>query len=521
MSTPSECAQPSCKPKAYSYLRFSTPEQMKGDSFRRQTQMAEEYASRYDLELDNMLTFQDLGVSAFRGKNAETGRLGDFLEALRSGLVAKGSFLLVESLDRISRQAARKALRVLEDIVDEGVVVVTLNDGKKYDSASLNDEPLSSLMMALIIFIRANEESATKSRRLKSAWEAKRATATSKPLTALGPAWLRLDSTTRVFELIEERAAVVRRIFAMSLDGVGQNKIAVALNRESIPTFGDAQMWHRSYVAKILGNPAVIGTYTPHLLEHGHGRRIRKPLEPIRDYFPAAVDEESFRRVQAQRIGRSPVVRGEGVNSLLAGLARCPVCGGTMTRITKGPEGGPAYLVCIKAKQGKGCVYRAIRQRPMESAILQSAEQLLGTVPSGDVGLDNALEATEAQIFGLHDAAENLVDALASGPSIAISLKLRELENELEQMERHRRELLERQVAISGPLLARRLSELGEALAAQPINRPIVNSLFRQVLDSVVVDYRSGDLVLKWKHGGESQLTYAWGDLGEGGLSAS
>lgn len=33
-------------PKAYSYLRFSTPDQMRGDSFRRQTELAREYAIR-------------------------------------------------------------------------------------------------------------------------------------------------------------------------------------------------------------------------------------------------------------------------------------------------------------------------------------------------------------------------------------------------------------------------------------------------------------------------------------------
>jgi DNA invertase Pin-like site-specific DNA recombinase len=39
-------------PRAYSYLRFSTPEQSKGDSLRRQTSMADEYATRHGLRLD-------------------------------------------------------------------------------------------------------------------------------------------------------------------------------------------------------------------------------------------------------------------------------------------------------------------------------------------------------------------------------------------------------------------------------------------------------------------------------------
>jgi DNA invertase Pin-like site-specific DNA recombinase len=37
---------------AYSYLRFSTPEQMQGDSFRRQTEAAKVYAERHGLTLE-------------------------------------------------------------------------------------------------------------------------------------------------------------------------------------------------------------------------------------------------------------------------------------------------------------------------------------------------------------------------------------------------------------------------------------------------------------------------------------
>src|SRR5262245_52497536 len=213
--------------KAYSYLRFSTPDQMKGDSLRRQTELARRYAVQHGLLLDEDLTFQDLGVSAFRGKNAEAGKLAYFLEAVRSGLVQRGAYLLVESLDRISRQAARRALRVLEEIVDEGITVVTLNDSKAYTAAGITADPWS-LMMALMTCIRANEESATKARRLKEAWKQKRRTAGAKPLTARAPAWLRLDrrTSTPSWQVLEDRAAIVRRIFDMTARGHGQHTIA-------------------------------------------------------------------------------------------------------------------------------------------------------------------------------------------------------------------------------------------------------------------------------------------------------
>lgn len=60
---------------AFSYLRFSTPEQQRGDSFRRQKELAERYAREHGLRLDPR-SFADLGVSAFRGANAETRYVG-------------------------------------------------------------------------------------------------------------------------------------------------------------------------------------------------------------------------------------------------------------------------------------------------------------------------------------------------------------------------------------------------------------------------------------------------------------
>ena len=54
--------------KAFSYLRFSATSQANGDSLRRQTALAAEYANSHNLDLDLSLTFHDLGVSAFHGQ---------------------------------------------------------------------------------------------------------------------------------------------------------------------------------------------------------------------------------------------------------------------------------------------------------------------------------------------------------------------------------------------------------------------------------------------------------------------
>src|SRR5580698_8423813 len=102
----------------YSYLRFSTKEQSKGDSFRRQTDRTAAVCQAFDLVLDDTFNLKDLGVSAFKGKNlAEGSPLNAFLIAAKAGKVKKNSVLIVESLDRLSRNDIDECLPLFLDII--------------------------------------------------------------------------------------------------------------------------------------------------------------------------------------------------------------------------------------------------------------------------------------------------------------------------------------------------------------------------------------------------------------------
>jgi DNA invertase Pin-like site-specific DNA recombinase len=71
-------------------------------------------------------TYEDLGVSAYRSKNALVGNLGEFLRAIREGAVKPGSALVVESLDRISRQGIDEGYDLIKGILKSDVRIVTL-----------------------------------------------------------------------------------------------------------------------------------------------------------------------------------------------------------------------------------------------------------------------------------------------------------------------------------------------------------------------------------------------------------
>src|SRR5262245_48096950 len=55
-------------PLAYSYSRFSSAEQAKGDSLRRQEEARDAWLAKAGAKLDTSLTLRDEGVSAFSGK---------------------------------------------------------------------------------------------------------------------------------------------------------------------------------------------------------------------------------------------------------------------------------------------------------------------------------------------------------------------------------------------------------------------------------------------------------------------
>jgi len=344
-------------PRAYSYIRFSTPEQQKGRSLDRQIEAAITYASKHDLDLDTTTTYRDLGVSGFRGQNRDEA-LGAFINAVTQRRIPSGSYLLVESLDRLSRDRIDIAFSQLCDIIRLGVTVVTLQDGNRYDAESLGD--LSKLIISLTIMSRANEESETKSRRMKDAWRHKkeRARRGESKLTKTCPAWLQLSEDGSEFEAIEERASVVQRVFKMTLGGYGMGRIARQFNDECVPVFTKSNGWHHSYITKMLNNDAVIGVFHPMREDRTSKTRKRvKDGEPIVDYYPPVVERAEFLKVKQMKEQRKKARgrTGRVFSNLLSGLLVCGTCGGAVNYVGKGgPPKNRPYLSCSNARRHHG-----------------------------------------------------------------------------------------------------------------------------------------------------------------------
>lgn len=368
------------KPTAYSYIRFSTAEQTKGDSLRRQIELSEAYAEKHGLNLDKSLSIKDLGVSAYDSSNISKGALGVFLNAVKAKRIPEGSYLLIESLDRLSRAQVLTALKIFISILDEGIVICTLTDGMQYSKESV-DKNFSELLISLTIMSRAHEESKMKSIRLSAAWKEKRKGLAVKKFTSQCPYWMTLDKTKNEFKLNNSHVAVVNYIFELAVSGLGNYSIVKRLNTEAVKNFGRADYWSTSSIQVLLNNRAVLGEFQPHT-------KIDKKRipdgEPIKDYYPAIVSEQLFYRVKELRKERvltnSAGAKGTTYSNLFSCFCKCAYCGGPMNYYNKGGKRPTSmrwrYLICANGKNGLGCDSTHVQYDAFESAFVADLSQL-------------------------------------------------------------------------------------------------------------------------------------------------
>ncbi|WP_176316907.1 recombinase family protein [Burkholderia vietnamiensis] len=412
-------------PKAYSYIRFSTPEQQFGDSERRQTELSQKYAEAHGLTLDENLKYRDLGVSAFDKSNIRNGELGTFLRAIDSGAVEPGSYLLVESLDRLSRAKVTDALEVFMSIINRGIRLVTLMDGREYSKERINEQ-FTDLIISIVVMSRAHEESQTKSKRLKEAWKAKRGRIGDAKLTEMAPAWLKLNDERTAYSLVPDRVELVQRMFQWSKDGIGSETIARRLNQQGLPTWGTrkADQWHASYIKKVLDNRSVLGEFQPHVLVNG--KRVPEG-DPAPDYFPRIVSDEDFVLAKTARQSRrtnSAGRKGQTFSNVFSGILRCGYCNGSMVYVNKGHNGPRArLLVCARAKAGKGCHYVPWEYSPFERSVLTYCKgldfdaflQTRDTVKSELAALSARIAVLESSITDNEHKQANILEAIESG----------------------------------------------------------------------------------------------------------
>ena len=480
---------PSALPKAYSYVRFSTPQQALGDSLQRQAEKAAKWAADHGLTLDTTINMNDLGTSAFRQANAKKGALRRFLDAVEEGVVEKGSYLLVENMDRLSRDEIYQSLPLFLMIINSGITIVTLTDGKVYSQESLKDEKFQMFYIVAEL-TRANEESSRKSQLVADQKARKKqrllAGELRGPYTRQTPAWLRWSDDAGRYETIPDRADIVREIFERADRGEGIDGIARALNDRGEPTWSTkgrkSDHWRGSYMRKILTSTAPIGTFTPHTSSRDPVTGARKdiPMDPVPNLFPPVVDEELYWRVQRRLETTAPRGKNAGrePKSIVAGIIKCATCGGPITRISKGQaKGHYVYLLCSRANmKAKGCKNLPVSYTSVVERLCECIEGLVEDAPRGKntAEIDRQIEDLKAAVDGQELHVSNLADLAAEERnSAAARARLREAEAELREAEAQLRTLVAQRDTLTTASVKARLQAVKDALTARRSTWPL------------------------------------------------
>ena len=418
------------KPVAYSYERVSSGSQLSGRGLERQGDMAADWCQRNGYQLDTTLDLSDRGKSAYKGRNLSHGALGKFLELAQQGDLGTAPTLLIEAVDRLSRQEPMAALqRVVFALVDAGVRIASLEDNRIYDRESLAGD---ALIMLVLKTRAAHEYSLRLGRRVGTHWDQLRDGLRDGSTVARGPAggkhpfWLTLNPDTRQWEF-NDRVADLRLIFD-ELPANGLTVVAQILNRRGSLSPGGTAWAHHS-VRRLATDPAAYGALRLGIYDHetsraAHHRWLRAkaaaeaacqrfnepeptipPVELIPDHYPAAVDQAAFDRVGAALTRRNADKSSAGnrstaaVHTYLQGLAHCQH-GGTMgAHLSKKPGRNDIYYLRCRARlSGKGCQCNGKGWRLDEIHPHVAARLTLHTLGQSVLpGLDHSAELAQLQ----------------------------------------------------------------------------------------------------------------------------
>jgi DNA invertase Pin-like site-specific DNA recombinase len=454
---------------AYSYVRFSTVKQELGDSLRRQVEACEKYCREHNLEL-HPVSYRDLGVSAFKRKNLEKGALAAFIDAVKTGKVAKGSYLVIEQFDRMSRAQTSTALQLLLDLVKAGIKVVTLDDQKVWDSDSINDT--GNLVLAIVYMSRANNESQAKADRLSSIWGKKKKEAAlgtaRRIVTSECPRWLAPNDDKTGFIVLEDRVESIKKVFDMRINGHGVTAIVSKANEEQWPCPGKPPVrksgesledynlrtrdgrviWHTSNVGRILHNRALLGEYQPYINDPEDDNKRIPSGDPIQGYYPAVLDEVTFLRAQAKanRDGRFPGRRDASLKNWLQGLLRC-TCGHSFVRKNKDSKAQPDYAryYCTarnnKVKRADGTLCPGANAKELETAVLTVVSTVAPAYFQGTARLEELkarADVLEVDVSAAKQTRDRFVEAIGATktPVKALVARLTEAEAECERLEK-------------------------------------------------------------------------------------
>lgn len=425
--------------RVISYTRFSTRRQAAGDSYRRQTEAALKWCKEHGHELDTTLRLEDLGLSGYSGANAKRGALGVLQLMTLEGKLEAGTILVIEAFDRLTRLPLPDAYELLLSLINNGLTIVTLDDGKVWSKHTMSS--LESFMLSLVTIYRGYQESEYKSQRLRETFAEHRRKGSQEAFGS-APGWLTRSDKSAPWQIIEERAESVRKVFELAAKGLGGKAIAKIANDEKwpVPTRLNltGERWHAQMPGQLLRNRAVLGEHEHRIQTHEaravHWRGRGTGIASV-DYYPRIISDELWHRARAAVESRKVAPRRDRhYFNIFSGLMFCGHCGAPIQRKIERRGWSRAQLVCAdKVAGATKCPTSAALQTDehLLLAIFAEATEMLGSNETRK--LEERIAVLDSQLKRLRDESERIADAIATtgGRVTALIRKAEQLQDEL------------------------------------------------------------------------------------------
>ncbi|SDN03768.1 recombinase family protein [Acetanaerobacterium elongatum] len=247
----------------------------------------------------------DIFIDVARGSNAVDRQ--EFQRMIKSAHDGKIEYVVTKAVSRLGR-STEDVLIAIRALQEYGVEVYF--EDQKF--GSLNPE--AELMISLYCGVAEGEN---KSHSDNVRWGLKRHAENGTSKLYNKPCYGYRQNDDGDLEIVENEAAVVRRVYAMYLSGMSIVKIKAALEEDGIPSPTGKDRWSKHTLEFMLTNTKYYGTaviFKTHTPEYKAKRKVNDGEvssyaaegnnEPI-------IPEEMFNRVQEERTRRSNIEVGE------------------------------------------------------------------------------------------------------------------------------------------------------------------------------------------------------------------
>ena len=369
------------------YCRLSRDDDQQGDSNSIVNQKA--FLAKYAKEqgFRNIEYFVDDGYSGANFQRPDWQRMMALVDEGKIGIV------IAKDMSRIGRNYLEVGMYTEITFPQNNVRFIAVNSG--VDSANQSDNEFAPFLNIINEFyVKDGSKKVRASLKLKGE--------SGEHLTTIPPYGYVKDADNPEQWIVDDEAAqVVKRIFALCMDGNGPTQIARILKEEKVltPTVYQDQKgqavrcalpdnpygWNGSTVSAILERMEYCG-HTVNFKTHRQSYKIKKTIENppeqwkiFHNTHEAIVDEETFERVQKlRRNKRRPAKTGK--SNLFSGVAYCADCGEKLYYCTtQNFEERQDHFVCSTSrKKGKDvCGTHFIRAMVLEKGVLKFLQILL------------------------------------------------------------------------------------------------------------------------------------------------